>query len=90
MHPPARTIDMNTLQTWTTFLGWCTIINIGIYLITVIALAVMRSWAYRTNARIFRISDEDVARITFQYVGAYKLLITVLCFTPWLALKLMT
>ena len=80
---------MASLDTWATFFGWCTVINIGIYLISVIALAAMRSWAYRINARIFRITEEDLARITFQYVGAYKLAITVLCFAPWLALKLM-
>jgi len=80
---------VKTIEAWTSFFGWCTVINIGIYLITVIALAAMRSFAYRINARIFRISEEDVARITFQYVGAYKLAITVFCFAPWLALKLM-
>lgn len=81
---------MTSIQAWTAFFGWCTVINIGIYLISVLALAAMRSWAYRVNARIFRVSEDDVARITFQYIGAYKLAITVLCFAPWLALKLMT
>jgi hypothetical protein len=80
---------MSTIDSLAAFFGWCTIINIGIYLITVTALAIMRSWAYRINARIFRIGEDDVARITFQYVGAYKLAITVFCFAPWLALKLM-
>lgn len=80
---------MASIETWTSFFGWCTVINIGIYLIAVTALAAMRSWAYRINGNIFRISEEDVARITFQYIGAYKLAITVLCFAPWLALKLM-
>lgn len=80
---------MTDLQTWTTFFGWCTIINMGIYLITVTALAAMRTWAYRINASIFRISEDDVARTTFLYVGLFKLAITVFCFAPWLALKLM-
>ena len=80
---------MTALNTWTTFFGWLTIVNIGIYLITVIALNIMRDFAYRTNARIFRIGEEEVARTTFKYVGAFKLLITVFCFSPWLALKLM-
>lgn len=80
---------MTSIETWTAFFGWCTVINIGIYLITVTALAALRGFAYRTNARIFRISEEDVARTTFQYIGAFKLAITVFCFTPWLALKLM-
>jgi hypothetical protein len=81
---------MTELHTWTTFFGWLTVVNMGIYLITVIAVAVMRGFAYRTNARIFRISEEEVAKTTFKYVGAYKLLITVFCFAPWVALKLMT
>ena len=81
---------MTELHSWTTFFGWLTVINIGIYLITVIAVTFMRGFAYRTNARIFRISEEEVAKTTFKYVGAYKLLITVFCFAPWVALKLMT
>jgi len=81
---------MTEFHSWTTFFGWLTVINIGIYLITVIAVGLMRGFAYRTNARIFRISEEEVAKTTFKYVGAYKLLITVFCFAPWVALKLMT
>ena len=80
---------MNDLATWAAFFGWMTIVNIGIYLITVIALATMRGFAYRTNARIFQVSEDEVAKTTFKYIGAYKLLITVFCFAPWLALRLM-
>ena len=80
---------MKTPEIWTTFFGWLTIINIGIYLITVTALYLMRGFAYRMNARVFGISEEEVGNTTFKYVGAFKLLITVFCFAPWLALKLM-
>ena len=79
---------MDTIETWTTFFGWMTIVNIGIYVIINLALHLMRDFAYRMNARIFRISEADVAKETFRYVGFYKLAITVLCFAPWLALKL--
>ena len=72
------------------FFGWCTIINLGIYLFTVIALILFRDMAFRINARIFSISQKDVARVSFQYVGAYKLAITMLCFVPWVALKIMS
>ena len=81
---------MNSIEFWTAFFGWCTVVNIGIYLITVTALWLMRGFAYRMNARIFALEEADIARTTFQYVGAYKLLITVFCFAPWLALKLMS
>ena len=86
---PLKFRTMTTLQTWTTFFGWLTIVNLGIYLITVSALYLMRGFAYRTNAKVFRISEDEVGKTTFRYVGAFKLLITVFCFAPWLALKLM-
>jgi len=81
---------MNSIDTLATFFGWCTVINIGIYLLTVIALTMFRSLVYRINGKIFALREEDVARISFQYVGLYKIAITVLCFVPWVALTLMS
>ena len=81
---------MNSIEAWAEFFGWCTVINMGLYLLTVAVLASMRDLAARINARIFKLSEEDVLRGAFQYVGNYKLAITLLCFVPWLALKLMS
>ena len=81
---------MNSIDSWAAFFGWLTIVNIGIYLITTLALWLMRDFAYRMNAKVFGIDERDVGRISMQYIGAYKLLITVFCFAPWLALKLMS
>ncbi len=80
---------MNTIETWTTFFGWMTIVNIGIYLIIVVAITAMRDFVYRMNARMFGVSEDEVAKLTLRYVANYKLLLTVFCFAPWLALKLM-
>jgi hypothetical protein len=80
---------MNPIETWTTFFGWLTVVNIGIYLITAIALFSMRSFVYRINSKMFKISEADVAKESFRYIGFYKLAITVFCFAPWLALKFM-
>ena len=79
-----------TVETMATFFGWCTVINIGIYVLTVIALALMRDWVARFNARLFGIGGDDVLREGFRYVGHYKLAITVFCFVPWLALTIMS
>jgi len=81
---------MSSIDTLSAFFAWCTVINIGIYLLTVVALRAFRGLALRINAGIFAISEEDVARVSFQYVGHYKLAITVLCFVPYVALKIMT
>ena len=52
---------MNDLDTWTAFFGWLTIVNLGIYLITVLAIFAMREFVYNMNAKMFGISKEDVA-----------------------------
>ena len=81
---------MNSIDTWAEFFGWCTVINLGIYLLTVVGLSLFRSMVLRINAKMFSISEEEVARVGFQYVGAYKLAITLLCFVPYVALKIMS
>ena len=81
---------MNSIDDLAEFFGWCTVINVGIYIITVVALAAFRDLALRTNARIFAITEEAVAQVSFQYVGHYKRAITVLCFVPYVALKIMS
>jgi len=81
---------MTSIDTLAEFFGWCTVINFGIYLLTVVSLMLFRGMVLRINARIFAISEEDVARLSFQYVGIYKLAITVLCFAPYVALKIMS
>ena len=79
---------MNTLETLTTFFGWMTIVNIGIYLISAIAVTVVPGLAYRFNARVFGVEESVVREATLNYLGHFKLAITVLCFTPWLTLKI--
>ena len=80
---------MEGIELWTAFFGWCLVISIGVYVITVTAYWLMRGFAMRMNARAFGITEQHVAEVTFRYVAAYKLAMTVLFFTPWLALKIL-
>ena len=78
---------MVTTETLTSFFGWMTVINIGIYALTCIGLTAMRGLAVAINTRVFRIDDAEFARVSFRYIAAYKLVITVFCFVPWVALN---
>ena len=80
---------MNNLATLTEFLGWCTVINTGLLMIAAISLMTMRSWIAPLHSRMFTVSEEDLSRYYFQYIGNYKLLVIVLNFVPYLALKIM-
>ncbi len=80
---------MEGIETLTAFFGWCLVISIVVYVITVSAYWLLRDFAMRMNANAFGITEQHVAEVTFRYVAAYKLAITVLFFTPWLALKIL-
>ena len=80
---------MNSIDGLANFLGWLTIVNIGIYIIVAIGVTAFRGLMVTTNSRIFRITEADIMRESFRYVANYKLLITVFCFAPYLTLKVM-
>lgn len=80
---------MEGIDLLTAFFGWCLIISIVIYIITVTAYWLLRGLVMRMNAWAFGITEQHVAEVTFRYVAAYKLAMTILFFTPWLALKIL-
>jgi hypothetical protein len=81
---------MSSINAWAEFFGWCTLINLGLYLLTVISLLLFRGTVLRFNARLFSLTEEQVSLASFQYLGHYKLATTVLCFAPYVALKIMS
>ncbi len=81
---------MEGIDLVTAFFGWCLVISIVVYIITVTAYWLLRDLVMRMNSRSFGITEQHVAEVTFRYVAAYKLAITVLFFTPWLALTILT
>ena len=80
---------MNSIDTLTTFLGWCTVINFGFLLFVSFSLTAMRRWVLRAHAWIFGLSEENLLRTYFQFVALYKIAIIVLNLVPYLALQMM-
>jgi hypothetical protein len=80
---------MNSLDTITQFLGWCTVINMGILAFVAILLMTMQGTAVRMHSRMFGVNEAALPRIFYQFMANYKVLIVVLNLVPYLALKLM-
>ena len=80
---------MDSMDAWTTFFGWCAVINIGIYLFAVAAITLFGDWGIRLNARMFKLSEEQIRVMSVTYIANYKLAITMLAVVPWIALKIM-
>jgi hypothetical protein len=79
---------MNEISTLTEFLGWCTVINSGLLAIAAISLMTMQSWIAPLHSRMFKVSEENLSRYYFQYLGNFKLLVIVLNLVPYLALRI--
>ncbi|MBF6058705.1 MULTISPECIES: DUF6868 family protein [Thiomicrorhabdus] len=79
-------MDWQTLQT---LLLWCTLINFGLYLLTVVAVVWFRKPVVLIHLYLFSMEEKEVMSSIQSYLGRYKLMITVFNFVPWLALWIM-
>jgi len=74
-----------SLELLQNFFLWCTVINFGIYVLTVVALLAFRSIVVSVHRKVFDMDEEAVNRSMHLYLAAHKLLTTVFCFVPWVA-----
>ena len=80
---------MMTLDALTTFLGWCTVINIVVLIIIVITITMFKNPVIRLHSKMFGVNPDDLPLIYFNFIGNYKLVVYVLNLVPYIALKVM-
>lgn len=76
------------IETLTTVTGWCAVINIGLLLLSTIALVSSRERITRLHARLFGLDSTALSAAYFQYLAVFKLLVLIFNVTPWIALKI--
>ena len=79
-----------TIDMLTEFLGWASVINIAILLLSAVGVLVMRGVMTGIHSRLSGLDKNDLARAYFQYLAQYKIAIIVLNIAPYIALKIMT
>lgn len=70
------------------FLGWCTLINIGLLLWWFLWLWLAHDWVYRMHAKWFKISEEHFDAIHYTAIAFFKLVVIVFNIVPYLALRI--
>lgn len=80
---------MDDIAAITTFLGWCTVINIGFYCVMAVTLTVFKDTIKTLHSKITGVAIAKLDELYFQYLGHYKLAIIMLSLTPYLALRIM-
>ncbi|KAA1262219.1 hypothetical protein LF1_47810 [Rubripirellula obstinata] len=78
-----------TLNEIANFLGWCTLINFGLLILSTTALVVGRNFVANLHAKWFEVDAADLRKSYFQYLANYKLLVLVFNLVPYLALRIL-
>jgi hypothetical protein len=81
---------MEDISTITAFLGWCAVINLGIYLFTVIVLTLFKAPVKNLHSKLTGVPLEKLDELYFNYLGHFKLAIILLSITPYIALKVLS
>lgn len=80
---------MMTIESLTELLGWASVINIGILVLSTLAVITVRTSITEIHSKIFGLDEKDLGRAYFQYLAQYKIAIIVLNVAPYIALKIM-
>ncbi len=73
----------------TTFFGWCTLINIGVYLFSALFIIVFKSFTINLHSKIVGVEASELPNMYFNFLGNYKIGLLLLNLTPYIALKIM-
>ena len=80
---------MGSSETLREFLGWCTILNVGLLVFSSVVMMLMRGPISRLHGRIFGLGKMDVSRAFYQFLAQYKIAIILFNLVPYLALVMM-
>ena len=78
---------MTSIQTLTTFLGWCIVINIGVMLGLLARGFVVRK--LKLAESMFGVTEEEVGSAYMNVFMQYRSAILIFNVTPYIALKIM-
>lgn len=79
---------MITLGAIQEILGWCSVINIGLLILSSVTILAMRGPIIKMHSKMFSLSEEDLSRAYFQYLAQFKIVVLVFNLVPYIALRI--
>lgn len=78
---------MFTIENFTTFLGWCSVINIGLLAVSALAIVSFMKPISALHSKMFGLDEKDMPMLYFRYLGNYKVATLVFNLVPYIALR---
>ena len=80
---------MSSIAELATFLGWCSVINIGLLVIAGIMVVFMREPVMKIHQALLGVSKEGLPAMYMEWIGRYKTMVIFFNVVPYFALKAM-
>ncbi|GAB3098334.1 hypothetical protein G8770_17865 [Aestuariicella hydrocarbonica] len=80
---------MDNISVVTTFLGWCTFINLCLYVVSAFMMTLFSTPFKNIHSSITNIHSDTLDVLYFNFLGNYKLAIFITNLVPYIALKVM-
>ncbi len=80
---------MFTLESFATFLGWCSVLNIGLLVVAFVMLVFLRELTMKIHNALLGVDKTQLPAIYMEWIGRYKTMTFFFCIVPYFALKLM-
>ena len=78
-----------TINELTTFLGWCSILNIVLLTFSAVLLVFFIERIAQIHAGMFTIDQAEIHKMYFQYLANYKIATLIFNIIPYFSLKIM-
>ncbi|NOR55980.1 MAG: hypothetical protein GQ531_07200 [Sulfurovum sp.] len=79
-----------TIEIMTEFLGWCSVINIGMLTLSSMFVILFKDTAVKIHTTMFKVDKTFLDQEYFKYLGHYKVITIIFNIVPYFALKIMT
>jgi hypothetical protein len=77
------------METLTAFLGWCTVMNIGLLVLGGLAWIAVKEFVGELGAKMFGVAKEELKVTFFRVLMQFRAAIVILNLVPYIALKIM-
>ncbi len=80
---------VNSIQTWATFFGWCTVINFGLLLVGGFAWILLKEVGAGFVGALFDVTEAEMKTTFLRVLMQYRAAIVLLNLVPYVSLKIM-
>ena len=70
------------------FFMWCTILNMGLLMLSFLSLAFAGDFVYRIHSKWFPMPRETFNVALYAFIGIYKIIVIVFNIVPWAVLAI--